>query len=284
MKNIVLASVAVLVALSAFGQARALPDLKGRTIRAVTTNASPPLSFVDPKTGTAVGWEYDAVNEIGKKLDAKIAWSTSSWDAIIQAVRDGQFDVGMDGFSITDGRKKQVAFSDPYMASQQLMLVRADENRFTTAAEFGKDQALLIGSQAGTTSFSVGVYNVLDGDEKNARIRLFETRGAAVRALLAGNVDTVLVDAASSRGWIASNPGQAEGPRRAAGHGHLRLHLQAGLRPRRSVQCRHHRPESRRHAGQAHEQVVLRLFHAVAGAQAFRVPGASFRSRRSGCR
>ena len=206
MKNIVLASVAVLVALSAFGQARALPDLKGRTIRAVTTNASPPLSFVDPKTGTAVGWEYDAVNEIGKKLDAKIAWSTSSWDAIIQAVRDGQFDVGMDGFSITDGRKKQVAFSDPYMASQQLMLVRADENRFTTAAEFGKDQALLIGSQAGTTSFSVGVYNVLDGDEKNARIRLFETRGAAVRALLAGNVDTVLVDAASSRGWIASNP------------------------------------------------------------------------------
>ena len=56
MKRIMVASVAVLVALSAFGQAK-LPDLKGRTIRAVTENAYVPLNFVDPKTGKAVGWE-----------------------------------------------------------------------------------------------------------------------------------------------------------------------------------------------------------------------------------
>jgi polar amino acid transport system substrate-binding protein len=205
MKRIVAASAALLVALSVIGQSK-LPDLKGRTIRAVTENAFTPLNFVDPKTGKAVGWEYDAVNEIVKRLNAKIAWSSTSWDTMIQAVRDGQFDVGMDGISITDERKKQVAFSDPYMVSQQFMLVRKEENRFTSAAEFGKNPALLIGSQAGTTNFSVAVYNVLDGDEKNTRIKLFETFGATVQALLAGDVDTVLVDASSSRGYIGSNP------------------------------------------------------------------------------
>jgi polar amino acid transport system substrate-binding protein len=205
MKRLGVALVALLIALSAFGQAK-LPDLKGRTIRAVTENAFTPLNFVDPKTGKAVGWEYDAVNEIGKRLNAKISWNISSWDTMIQAIRDGQFDVGMDGISITDDRKKQVAFSDSYMVSQQYMLVRKDESRFTNASEFGANPKLLVGSQAGTTNFYVAVYNVLDGKEDNPRIKLFETFGATVQALLAGDVDTVLMDASSSRGYIGANP------------------------------------------------------------------------------
>jgi polar amino acid transport system substrate-binding protein len=197
--------VAALAAVSATTQAK-LPDLGGRTIRAVTENAFTPLNFVDPKTGKAVGWEYDAVNEIGRRLNARIAWNICSWDTMIQAIRDGQYDVGMDGISITDERKQQVAFSDPYMVSQQFMLVRKNENRFANAADFGANPKLLIGSQAGTTNFYVAVYNVLDGKEDNPRIKLFETFGAAVQALIAGDVDCVLMDAASSRGYIGANP------------------------------------------------------------------------------
>jgi polar amino acid transport system substrate-binding protein len=206
MKRIAFILIAAVMAASAFAQAKALPDLQGRTIRAVTENAFTPLNFVDPKTGKAVGWEYDAVNEIGRRLNARIAWNICSWDTMIQAIRDGQYDVGMDGISITDERKKQVAFSDPYMVSQQFMLVRKDENRFKNAAEFGANPGLLIGSQAGTTNFYVAVYNVLDGKENNPRIKLFETFGATVQALLAGDVDCVLMDAASSRGYIGANP------------------------------------------------------------------------------
>ncbi len=205
MKRSVLVVAAVLVAISVSAQAK-LPDLKGRTIRAVTENAFTPLNFVDPKTGKAVGWEYDAVNEIGRRLNAKIVWGTCSWDTMIQAIRDGQYDVGMDGISITDERKKQVDFSDSYMVSQQFMLVRKSENRFSNAAEFAANAKLLIGSQAGTTNFYVAVYNVLDGKEDNPRIKLFETFGATVQALLAGDVDCVLMDAASSRGYIGANP------------------------------------------------------------------------------
>jgi ABC-type amino acid transport substrate-binding protein len=183
-----------------------LPDLKGRSVVAVTENAYTPLNFVDPATGKAVGWEYDAVNEICRRLNCTVDWKTSSWDAMIPAVKDGQFDVGMDGITINDERKQQVDFSDPYMTSQQFMLVRADENRFKDAKEFAADEKLLIGSQAGTTNFYTAVYEVLDGDEQNPRIKLFETFGAAVQALLAGDVDTVLMDAASSKGYIGANP------------------------------------------------------------------------------
>ncbi|MGO9413301.1 MAG: transporter substrate-binding domain-containing protein [Spirochaetia bacterium] len=206
MRKIVIVLTAFFIASAAFAQTKAMPDLKGRTIRAVTENAFTPLNFVDPKTGKAMGWEYDAVNEIGKRLNAKIVWNICSWDTMIQAIRDGQYDVGMDGISITDERKKQVDFSDPYMVSQQFMLVRKSESRFKSAAEFNANPKLLIGSQAGTTNFYVAVYNVLDGKEDNPRIKLFETFGATVQALLAGDVDCVLMDAASSRGYVGANP------------------------------------------------------------------------------
>ncbi len=183
-----------------------LPDLGGRTVRAVTENAYTPLNFVDPLTGESVGWEYDAMKEICRRLNCVVEWGIASWDAMIPAVKDGQFDVGMDGITITDERKQQVDFSVPYMVSQQFMLVRADETRFTTASEFAANKDLLIGSQAGTTNFYVAVYNVLDGDEANPRIKLFETFGAAVQALISDDVDAVLMDMASSAGYIGANP------------------------------------------------------------------------------
>ncbi|MCE5256100.1 MAG: transporter substrate-binding domain-containing protein [Spirochaetaceae bacterium] len=187
-------------------QTTKLPDLKGQTIIAVTENAYTPLNFIDPKTGKPMGWEYDAVNEIAKRLNAKVVWKVTSWDTMIQAVRDGQFDVGMDGITITDERNQQVDFSAPDMVRQQLMLVRADEKRFADEKTFAANSKLLIGAQAGTTNFYVAVYNVLDGDESNPRIKLFETFGASVQALLAGDVDMVLMDAASSKGYIGAYP------------------------------------------------------------------------------
>ena len=204
------AAAAAAVVLSAFVSqvvAAELPDLKGRTVIAVTENAYVPLNFADPKTGNGVGWEYDAVNEIGKRLNAKIEWKLTSWDAMIQAVRDGQFDIGMDGITINDERKQQVDFSDPYMVSEQLMLVRADENRFTDGPTFAAFKDGLVGAQAGTTNFYVAIYSVLDGDEKNPRVKLFDTFGASVQALKAGDVDTVLMDKTSADGYIGAQPG-----------------------------------------------------------------------------
>jgi polar amino acid transport system substrate-binding protein len=183
-----------------------LPDLKGRKIKAVTANDFTPLNFIDAKTGKAVGWEYDAVNEICRRLNCAVDWQVSSWDTMIAAVKARQFDVGMDGITITEERAKEVDFSIPYLRSEQFMLVRANEDRFSTPEEFKANPDLLIGSQAGTTNFYAAVYNVLDGDEKNPRIIIFETFGASVQALIKGDVDMVLMDKTSSAGYIGANP------------------------------------------------------------------------------
>ena len=185
---------------------RRLPDLKGRKIVAVTENAYFPLNFTDPKTGQGIGWEYDAVNEIAKRLNATVEWKTTSWDSMIQAVQAGQFDIGMDGISITDERKKQVDYSDPYMVSEQFMLVRADETRFTDAKTFAADAKLLVGAQTGTTNFYVSVAELLSNNEKSPRLKLFETFGASVQALRSGDVDTVLMDRAGADGYIGASP------------------------------------------------------------------------------
>ncbi|GHA22135.1 basic amino acid ABC transporter substrate-binding protein [Devosia pacifica] len=207
MKSSVLFLVVALAASVAPAAAQDLPDLDGRTIVAVTENAYVPLNFTDPETGEGVGLEYDLFNEIAERLNAEVDWELASWDVMIQAVRDGQFDVGMDGITINAERAEQIDFSDPYLTSQQFMLVRADEDRFENAETFASDEEFLVGAQAGTTNFYVAVYDVLDGDESNPRIKLFETFGASVQALSAGDVDTVLMDATSAEGYIGANPG-----------------------------------------------------------------------------
>ena len=186
--------------------AQDLPDLAGREVVVVTENAYPPLQFLD-KDGQAVGWEYDAMAEIAKRLNITVKYENISWDAMIPAVSEGQFDLGMTGITIRDDRKDKVDFSDAYMRSEMLMMVRGDEARFTDAAGFAADPDLLMAAQPGTTPFYVGVYEVLDGNEENARIVKFETFGAGLEALKAGDVDLVLSDSTAANGYVAGSEG-----------------------------------------------------------------------------
>ena len=125
---------------------------------------------------------------------------------MIPAVSEGQFDIGMDGITIRDDRAEKVDFSAPYMRSEMFMLVRADEDRFSDEASFHQHDDLLIGAQPGTTPFYVAVYDLLDGNEANPRMKLFETFGASVQALTSGDVDMVLTDGTAGKGYVEANP------------------------------------------------------------------------------
>lgn len=183
-----------------------LPNLEGREIVVVTENAYPPLQFIDG-AGNAVGWEYDAMAEIASRLNATIVYENISWDAMIAAVSEGQFDMGMTGITIREDRAEVVEFSDKYMTSEMVMMVRGDEDRFTDAASFAANADLLMAAQPGTTPFYVGVYDVLDGDEANPRIVLMETFGATVQALRTGDVDLVLTDGTAGNGYVDASDG-----------------------------------------------------------------------------
>jgi len=185
--------------------AQDLPDLGGREVVVVTENAYPPLQYM--KDGEAVGWEYDAMAEVAQRINITVTYENTSWDAMIAAVSQGQYDMGMTGITIRDDRKEMVDFSDPYMRSEMVMLVRGDEARFDGAKSFAADEDLLVAAQPGTTPFYVAVYDVLDGNEANPRIRLFETFGAGVQALKAGDVDLVLTDGTAGEGYVATSEG-----------------------------------------------------------------------------
>jgi polar amino acid transport system substrate-binding protein len=204
-KSLALAGAAlVLAALPAAAQT--LPDLEGRVIRAVTENAYYPLNFAGPD-GAGIGLEYDVINEIANRLNAEVEWDLTAWDVMIESVRTGQFDVGADGITITEEREEQIDFTEPFITVEQYFLVRADEERITGPESFSENTDLLFGAQAGTSSFYTAIYDILDGDEANPRVKTFDSFGAAVQAVKAGDVDAVIADQAASAGYIGADPG-----------------------------------------------------------------------------
>ena len=113
MKTPMIAAVAALFATtalpsSAFADGHR-PDLEGREVVIATENAYPPLQFMD-SDGNAVGWEYDAMADVAERLNITIVYENISWDAMIPAVSDGQFDMGMTRRTIPEARAKVVQF------------------------------------------------------------------------------------------------------------------------------------------------------------------------------
>ncbi|MEL6424991.1 MAG: transporter substrate-binding domain-containing protein, partial [Pseudomonadota bacterium] len=88
-------------------------SLEGKEIVVVTENAYPPLQFIDPATGDAIGWEYDAMEEIAARTGLSYEIQNTSWDAMIPAVSEGQYDMGMTGITIREDRAEVVDFSAP---------------------------------------------------------------------------------------------------------------------------------------------------------------------------
>ncbi len=197
---------AALVLTAAPALAQDLPDLEGRVIHAVTENAYYPLNFSGPD-GNGIGLEYDVINEVAKRLNATVEWDLTAWDVMIESVRTGQFDIGADGITITEDRAQQIDFTEPFITVEQYFLVRADEERIASADSFAENTDLLFGAQAGTSSFYTAIYDVLDGDEANPRVKTFDSFGAAVQAVKAGDVDAVIADQAAATGYIGADPG-----------------------------------------------------------------------------
>ena len=146
--KLVLSALAASLVLAAPAAAQGLPDLGGRTIQAVTENAYFPLNFEDPASGQGIGLEYDVFNEIAKRINAKVEWNLMAWDTMIEAVRQGQFDVGMDGISITAERAEVIDYSEPFISVDQFMLVRADETRRPAPQAFTPPSMISLGPRA----------------------------------------------------------------------------------------------------------------------------------------
>ncbi|MBN2555867.1 MAG: amino acid ABC transporter substrate-binding protein [Anaerolineales bacterium] len=177
-----------------------LPDLGGREIRIAIENAYLPFSYIEIGTTEAVGLDYDIWDEVCARLNCTPVYVETAWEGMIQAVADGQFDVGADGISITEDRAETVDFSAPIISVEQRLLVRLDEDRFTSMDEFVANEELVIGAQTGTSNYLTAVEFVPE-----ERVMAFEQWAFAVQALVAGDVDAVLGDETAGQGYMGQN-------------------------------------------------------------------------------
>lgn len=182
-----------------------LPDLDGREVTIAVENAYLPFNYIDAATGEPAGWDYDAIDHMGELLNFTPVYETFSWEPMIQAVADGQFDMAADGITINDERAQVVDFSDGYINIEQRLLVRVGEDRFADADELEADDSLQIGSQTGTTNYDTAVELVGEG-----RVVAFEQFGFAVQALIAGDVDAVIMDENAGQGYVGENADAVE--------------------------------------------------------------------------
>jgi len=178
-----------------------LPDLGGETITIAIENAYPPFNYLD-EDGTPIGWDYDVVRELCTRLNCVPEFVETSWDGMILAVSQGEFDMAADGITITEERAEVVDFSQGYVTLEQVLLASAEEDRFTTVEEFLEGD-FTIGVQPGTTNFFVA--QDLLGEDSD-RIITFRTFPIAVQAVIAGEVDAAIMDDVAGQGYVGANP------------------------------------------------------------------------------
>jgi polar amino acid transport system substrate-binding protein len=176
------------------------PSLGGKTITVAVENAYPPFNNIDESTGKAVGWDYDAVAEICKRLNCVPEFKQAAWDGIFPAMQAGEYDMLADGVTVTADRAKIVEFSTPYVSVNQLLMVRADETR--TVEQMKADADAKIGTQIGTTN-DIAAKAYFTGKT----IQDFSDFPSAVLALKSGDIDGVVIDYIAAQGFMGENEG-----------------------------------------------------------------------------
>ncbi|HSM45807.1 MAG TPA: ABC transporter substrate-binding protein [Acidimicrobiia bacterium] len=181
-----------------------MPDLEGRTVTVAVENAYLPFNFILAGETEGQGWDYDAWRDICERLNCVPEFPEAAWPAVIDQVAQGEFDTAADGISITEERAEVVDFSDPYMVVEQKFVKGLGDDRFNTADDVINSDAV-VATQVGTTNYELAVELV--GED---RIQAFDQFGLAIQALIAGDVDVVIIDDAAGLGYIGENAEEIE--------------------------------------------------------------------------
>ncbi|MFD1484418.1 transporter substrate-binding domain-containing protein [Lacticaseibacillus baoqingensis] len=96
--------------------------VKKNTLTVGLEGVYPPYSY--RKDGKLTGFEVELVQQIAKQLDIKVNIKPTKWDGLIAGVGSGRFDFVVDNITATEARKKQYAFSTPYVYSHYILVTK----------------------------------------------------------------------------------------------------------------------------------------------------------------
>jgi len=170
-------------------------------LRIASEGFYPPFNFFDAG-GNLVGFDIDIARLLCEVMNVQCELTAQDWDALIPGLLAGDYDAVIASMSITEARKKQVAFSNPYYSNALSFVGDAQ-----TGVKLGKPslQGKAVGVQASTISADYLAGHWADV----VRIEAYETQQDAFRALERGEVDLALGDLYAMYGWLETESGKA---------------------------------------------------------------------------
>lgn len=160
----------------------------------------PPMGFRDDKN-ELVGFDIDLAREAAKRLGIEVEFKPIDWNAKEAELSGKRVDALWNGLTITEQRKKNIAFTPPYMENHQIVIVKAGSPVKVRQDLAGK----VVGAQDGSSA--------IDAIEKEAglaaSLKSLKKYGDNVTVLLdleAGRLDAAVLDEVVGRYYVAKKP------------------------------------------------------------------------------
>jgi polar amino acid transport system substrate-binding protein len=167
-----------------------------QVIRFATSADYPPFEFI--QKGKLVGYDIDLAYLIAQELKKDVHFTNMQFSGILPSVQSGMIDVAIGKIAITEERKAQFDFSDPYYADS-LVAVYDKKKPIKNAEQLkGSKIACQLGS-------AMEVW--LKKNHPDEVIAPFDTNNQAIEALKSGHVDVVLMDRDQAIAFANENGG-----------------------------------------------------------------------------
>lgn len=165
----------------------------------VATDATwAPFEFVDEKTKDIIGFDIDLMKAIAKEAGLEIEFKNVGFDPLLAGMASGQYDAAISSITITEDRKKNMLFSDPYYAAGQLVVVQAANTTIKSQADLkGKK----VGAQVGTTGAD-------EAKALGADLKTYDEIGSAYLDLVNGQIEAVVADNPLAIGYVQKYTGK----------------------------------------------------------------------------
>jgi polar amino acid transport system substrate-binding protein len=167
------------------------------TIQIATDATWPPFEYVDETTKEIIGFDIDLMKAIAEAEGLDVEFVNVNWDSLLAGMAQCQFDASISAMTITDERKAQFNFTEPYFAAGQIVTVVVDNTDIA-----GKDSLVgkTVGAQLGTTG------EIFVGNMEGVTLKNYDDISFAFQDLMNGQIDAVVADNPLALGYIGQNP------------------------------------------------------------------------------
>jgi len=177
-----------------------------KVVRIGVEGAYPPFSWVTPD-GELKGFDIDIAKALVAAMGAEVKLVAQDWDGIIPALLAKKYDAIIASMSITEERKKKVAFTNKYYNTPAKFVCKKGTMKDFTRAEVAQATK---GKSIGVQRATIHDNFITDNGGEGASIKRYGTQDDAYLDLVAGRVDMLLADSvAIDDGFLKKPEGQA---------------------------------------------------------------------------